>query len=56
MLTKIKPLMSWGKNINYLTACLPFWSEDRIINHFEKKYVNEGTTSAYNALAQTTSL
>ena len=42
--------------INCSPAGWTFCPEDRVINHVEKQFVNEGATSAYHALAQTTSL
>ena len=42
--------------INCYPAGWTFWPEDRVINHVEKKYVNEGAVSAYLALKNTVKL
>ena len=33
-----------------------FWPEDRVIDHVEKKYVNEGAVSAHLSLQNTVNL
>ena len=42
--------------INCSPAGWTFWPEDRVINHVEKKYVNEGPVSAYLSLQNTVKL
>ena len=42
--------------INCSPAGWTFWPEDRVINHIEKKYVNEGASAAYLSLQTTEKL
>ena len=42
-----------NNSINCPHAGWTFWPEDRVVNHIEKKYVNEGPDAAHLSLLQT---